>query len=174
MSARYRTTHLCRDDGTARPIHWPRTRQVGRTGDRENTIVCFTSDNGGVSSGDAYATSNLPLRGGKGRQWEGGIREPYYIKAPGVSQSRLHHRCARQWDRLVPHPARPVWDCYSQEAKSRRHKPGVHTPAKTLTSPPALLALSTLWKPGWRALLHHHGRRLETDSLPRDGARRAL
>jgi arylsulfatase A-like enzyme len=52
----------------------------------ENTIVCFTSDNGGVSSGDAFATSNLPLRGGKGRQWEGGIREPFYIKAPGVTQ----------------------------------------------------------------------------------------
>lgn len=51
----------------------------------ENTVVIFTSDNGGVSSGDAYATSNLPLRGGKGRQWEGGIREPYYIKAPGVT-----------------------------------------------------------------------------------------
>ena len=52
----------------------------------ENTIICFTSDNGGVSSGDAYATSNLPLRGGKGRQWEGGIREPFYIKAPGITQ----------------------------------------------------------------------------------------
>ncbi len=50
----------------------------------ENTIVCFTSDNGGVSSGDAFSTSNLPLRGGKGRQWEGGIREPFYIKAPRV------------------------------------------------------------------------------------------
>ncbi|MDG1139606.1 MAG: sulfatase [Opitutales bacterium] len=50
----------------------------------KDTIICFTSDNGGVSSGDAYATSNLPLRGGKGRQWEGGIREPFYIKAPGV------------------------------------------------------------------------------------------
>ena len=48
----------------------------------ENTIVIFTSDNGGVSSGDAYSTSNLPLRGGKGRQWEGGIREPYYIRFP--------------------------------------------------------------------------------------------
>ncbi|TWU34378.1 sulfatase [Novipirellula artificiosorum] len=48
----------------------------------ESTIVIFTSDNGGVSSGDAYATSNLPLRGGKGRQWEGGIREPFYIKYP--------------------------------------------------------------------------------------------
>ncbi len=52
----------------------------------KNTIICFTSDNGGVSSGDAYATSNLPLRGGKGRQWEGGIREPFYIKAPGINK----------------------------------------------------------------------------------------
>lgn len=52
-----------------------------------NTIICFTSDNGGVSSGDAFATSNLPLRGGKGRQWEGGIREPFYIYAPGVTKS---------------------------------------------------------------------------------------
>lgn len=53
----------------------------------DNTIVCFTSDNGGVSSGDAFSTSNLPFRGGKGRQWEGGIREPYYIYAPGVTKS---------------------------------------------------------------------------------------
>ena len=52
-----------------------------------NTIVIFTSDNGGVSSGDAFSTSNLPYRGGKGRQWEGGIREPYYIKAPGVTKA---------------------------------------------------------------------------------------
>lgn len=51
----------------------------------KSTIVIFTSDNGGVSSGDAFATSNLPLRGGKGRQWEGGIREPFYIRYPGVT-----------------------------------------------------------------------------------------
>ena len=53
----------------------------------DNTIVCFTSDNGGVSSGDAFSTSNLPLRGGKGRQWEGGIREPYCIKVPGLTKA---------------------------------------------------------------------------------------
>ncbi|TWU56188.1 Arylsulfatase precursor [Rubripirellula reticaptiva] len=53
-----------------------------KNGLSENTIVIFTSDNGGVSSGDGYATSNLPLRGGKGRQWEGGVREPYYICFP--------------------------------------------------------------------------------------------
>lgn len=57
------------------------------TGLTESTIVIFTSDNGGVSSGDAFATSNLPLRGGKGRQWEGGIREPFYLRYPAVTQA---------------------------------------------------------------------------------------
>ncbi|MFK5921259.1 MAG: sulfatase [Verrucomicrobiota bacterium] len=54
----------------------------------ENTVVIFTSDNGGVSSGDGYATSALPLRGGKGRQWEGGVRQPYYIQWPGVTDGK--------------------------------------------------------------------------------------
>jgi arylsulfatase A-like enzyme len=49
----------------------------------KNTIVVFTSDNGGVASGDAYSTSNIPLRGGKGYQWEGGIREPFFMRIPG-------------------------------------------------------------------------------------------
>ncbi len=51
----------------------------------KNTVIIFTSDNGGVSSGDAFATSCRPLRGGKGRQWEGGIRQPYYISVPGLA-----------------------------------------------------------------------------------------
>ena len=56
--------------------------RLDRLGLSHHTIVVFTSDNGGVSSGDGYATSNLPLRGGKGRQWEGGLREPFYIRWP--------------------------------------------------------------------------------------------
>ncbi|MBV6652485.1 MAG: sulfatase [Mameliella sp.] len=48
----------------------------------DNTIVVFTSDNGGVAAGDAFSTSNLPLRAGKGYQYEGGIREPYLLKVP--------------------------------------------------------------------------------------------
>lgn len=68
-------------------------RALKEAGTEENTIVVFTSDNGGVASGDAFSTSNLPLRGGKGYQWEGGIREPYFIKVPwlkiGGSQSNF-------------------------------------------------------------------------------------
>ena len=58
-----------------------------KVGVADNTIVCFTSDNGGVSSGDSFASSMLPLRGGKGRQWEGGLRVPYYIQAPGLVEA---------------------------------------------------------------------------------------
>lgn len=51
----------------------------------KNTIVVFTSDNGGLSTGDGFGTSLLPFRGGKGRQWEGGVRVPFYIYAPGMA-----------------------------------------------------------------------------------------
>ncbi|MDG1805313.1 sulfatase [Flavicella sp.] len=53
----------------------------------QNTLVVFTSDNGGVSAGDSFSTSNLPLRGGKGYQFEGGIREPYFIKVPWLKNA---------------------------------------------------------------------------------------
>lgn len=53
----------------------------------KNTIIIFTSDNGGVSSGDNFSTSNLPLKGGKGSQFEGGIKEPYFIKVPWMEKT---------------------------------------------------------------------------------------
>lgn len=61
--------------------------KLKETGLDKNTVVIFTSDNGGVSSGDSFCTSLLPFRGGKGRQWEGGIREPYLIYVPGLTQA---------------------------------------------------------------------------------------
>lgn len=61
-------------------------RRLDELGLANNTIVCLTGDNGGVSSGDSYSSSELPYRGGKGRQWEGGFRVPFYIRAPGVTR----------------------------------------------------------------------------------------
>ncbi|HPS02495.1 MAG TPA: sulfatase [Candidatus Sumerlaeota bacterium] len=52
------------------------------------TVVFFTSDNGGLSTqlrGQA-PTSNLPLRAGKGWLYEGGIREPLIVRAPGLTR----------------------------------------------------------------------------------------
>jgi arylsulfatase A-like enzyme len=59
-----------------------------KLGIARNTIVVFTSDNGGLSTlGTPHApTSNLPLRYGKGWTYEGGIRVPLIIKWPGVTK----------------------------------------------------------------------------------------
>ena len=54
----------------------------------ENTVVIFFSDNGGLSTlqrGRFGPGCNLPLRAGKGWLYEGGVREPTIIRAPGVT-----------------------------------------------------------------------------------------
>ena len=44
------------------------------------------SDNGGLSTSEGHPTSNLPLRAGKGWPYEGGVREPLIVGAPGVTK----------------------------------------------------------------------------------------
>lgn len=54
----------------------------------DNTIVCFFSDNGGLCTTKKIGpTCNLPLRSGKGWLYEGGVREPMIIRAPGVAKA---------------------------------------------------------------------------------------
>lgn len=60
---------------------------LGELGIAENTIVIFTSDNGGLATAEGSPTCNAPLAEGKGWQYEGGVREPMIVRWPGVVEA---------------------------------------------------------------------------------------
>jgi arylsulfatase A len=72
-------------------------RETGRFLDKlkelkvdRNTLIIFTSDNGGLSTQHGVlVTSQAPLRGGKGDAWEGGTRVPLIISGPKVLKNKV-------------------------------------------------------------------------------------
>ncbi len=65
------------DENVGRMFDW-----LDEKGLRKNTIIIFTSDNGGM----VRATENRPLRSYKGDIYEGGIRVPCIFDWPGVTK----------------------------------------------------------------------------------------
>ncbi len=61
-------------------------KRIDELGLTENTIVIFTSDNGGLHVPEgphARVTHNTPFRAGKGFLYEGGLRIPLIVRWPG-------------------------------------------------------------------------------------------
>jgi arylsulfatase A-like enzyme len=68
-------------------LDWNIGRLLQAVADRgltEETVVIFTSDNGGLATAEGSPTCNAPLAEGKGWMYEGGTREPLLVKWPGV------------------------------------------------------------------------------------------
>lgn len=57
--------------------------KLKETGAWDETLVIFSSDNGGL---DPVATDNDPIRQGKGSSYEGGVRVPTILRMPGVGE----------------------------------------------------------------------------------------
>jgi arylsulfatase A-like enzyme len=65
-------------------------RKLDDLGVSDRTVVTLMSDNGGVvyqGKRKETITSNAPLRAGKGHVYEGGIREPLIVRAPGITRA---------------------------------------------------------------------------------------
>ncbi|MDA8775188.1 sulfatase [Opitutales bacterium] len=62
--------------------------ELDELGLSDDTVVIFFSDNGGLSTKPKMGPgSNSPLRAGKGWLYEGGVREPTIIRAPGITKA---------------------------------------------------------------------------------------
>lgn len=57
-------------------------KALAESGRADNTMVVFTSDNGGLSTAEGSPTSNAPLNEGKGWMYEGGTRAPLIVRYP--------------------------------------------------------------------------------------------
>jgi len=53
----------------------------------DNTMIVFTSDNGG-GIGQGVGANNWPLRGGKASVWEGGVRVPAFVSGGHIPSHR--------------------------------------------------------------------------------------
>ena len=78
-------------DAVYAALIWNLDENVGRlvdalkkTGRMENTLLVFTSDNGGLATAEGSPTYNAPASEGKGWMYEGGTRVPMFAVWPGV------------------------------------------------------------------------------------------
>lgn len=78
---------------------------IDRLGLTDDTIIIFTSDNGGnmynVVEGES-PTSNRPLRGGKASMFEGGVRVPAIVIMPGVVKPDTRSKAVIQSEDYYP------------------------------------------------------------------------
>jgi arylsulfatase A-like enzyme len=147
----------------------------------ENTIVIFASDNGGLATlKKPGPTNNGPLRSGKGWLYEGGIRAPLIVLAPGVTRAGRTDDTAIISTDLYP----TLLGLASLPLEPTHHLDGVNlTPLLRGGTPPARPTLywhyphyhGSTWAPGaairdgdWKLIEFYHYRTVELYRLTDD------
>ncbi len=87
----------------------------------DDTIIVFTSDNGGLSTAEGSPTCNHPAREGKGWSYEGGIRVPLAIIYPPVVQAGVHSQVPTSSPDIYP----TVLDLAGLDLQPQQHVDGI-------------------------------------------------
>ena len=158
---------------------------VERNGEKDNTIILFMSDNGGLATNPTWRDGelfhqNYPLLSGKCSLYEGGIREPMIVSWPGVT--RAGSKCDKYTmiEDFYPHHSRNGWRKQVQDrgtyrrnlvrsdaARDGRHIKG---PCTGVELPQRMGQQRTRHQPQ----LRHTQGRVEADILLRHGPQRTL
>lgn len=155
-----------------------------RLGVLENTLIVFTSDNGGLSARGPQALEydqNLPLKSGKGSAYEGGIRVPAIVRWPGVTRAASSSDApisTQDWYPTLLGIAGAEETPASDGADLRRLLAGGAAPAErafTFHFPhtwgpkgPGLEPFSAIVRGDWKLIYFHAGARFELYDVAHD------
>lgn len=157
---------------------------IDRLGLSENTLVIFTSDNGGFINPaklhpDLPIANNQPLRSGKGSAYEGGIRVPFIARGPKVAKGTTSDSPIISCDLFftlldvagIPNASKYATDGVSLSAlladpstKLERDSLSFHYPHYYRTTTP----VTAIRKGDWKLLEYYEDGRLELYNLARD------
>jgi arylsulfatase A-like enzyme len=111
-------------------------KKLDALGLADNTILIFTSDNGG----EDRVTDNSPLRAGKSTLYEGGIREPLIVRWPG--KAKANAKCNTPVSTYDFYPT--LLDCADIQPNKKQHLDGLSF-APLLKNPKAKLNRDCLY-----------------------------
>lgn len=130
------------DDGIGRVLE-----SLEQNGVMDNTLVIFLSDNGGPTR--ELTSSNLPLRGGKGDTYEGGIRVPYMMRYDGwIEAGQVYDEAVSSVD-ILPTAAAAANVAVSHEIDGVNLLPHIRGERSAAPHP------TLYWRQGPKAALRH-------------------
>ena len=152
--------------------------KLDSSGISENTIVIFTSDNGGLSAhsrGGEPHMHNAPLKSGKGSAYDGGIRVPLLVRDLDNTPSTNHSNVITH--DLFPTilnfagvsvPADHIIDGVQLGERDDTSVIGWHQPHQWGASGPGIEPFTAIRQGDWKLIFFHDGKRFELYNLGKD------